>query len=263
MGSVAKRFACNELELTRAQSELSRATDKRLASARQIESQTNKIERLREEVRQLKVDKVSLNTRVQKLGTAPSVVKTETVVSSSDSSSGESPISSDEGSGSHRDSEDTSRRRTAKQSHPLGFREVRSRVKCFSGNKGEDDFQLWVEDYEEASEDYRWSDRDRARWFSWFVTGPAKLAWQRTLKQTDKTSWKNIVAIYKGQYGVHLDPRTAYQRCHELKYEQFGYAQGLLDAMRDYQRMAPTKLTDMRRWSPSYGTRHPWSCRRR
>ena len=86
--------------------------------------------------------------------------------------------------------------------------------------------------------------RDRARWFSWFVTGPAKLTWQRTLKQTDKTSWKNIVAIYKGQYGVHLDPRTAYQRCHELKYEQFGSAQGLLEAMRDYQQMAPTKLTD-------------------
>ena len=98
-----------------------------------------------------------------------------------------------------------------------------------------------MEDYEEASEDYRWSDRDRARWFSWFV---AKLTWQRTRKQTDKTSWKNIVAIYKGQYGVHLDPRTAYQRCHELKYEQFGSAQGLLEAMRDYQRMAPTKLTN-------------------
>ena len=38
--------------------------------------------------------------------------------------------------------------------------------------------------------------------------------------------------------------RTAYQRCHELRYEQFGSAQGLLEAMRDYQRMAPTRLTD-------------------
>ena len=46
------------------------------------------------------------------------------------------------------------------------------------------------------------------------------------------------------KYGVHLDPRTAYQRCHELAYEQFGSAQGLLEAMRDYQRLAPTKLTD-------------------
>ena len=37
---------------------------------------------------------------------------------------------------------------------------------------------------------------------------------------------------------------TAYQRCHELRYKQFGSAQGLLEAVRDYQRMAPTKLTD-------------------
>ena len=50
--------------------------------------------------------------------------------------------------------------------------------------------------------------------------------------------------IYKGQYGVHLDPRIVYQRCHKLTYEQFGSAQGLLEEMRDYQRLAPTKLTD-------------------
>ena len=39
-------------------------------------------------------------------------------------------------------------------------------------------------------------------------------------------------------------PRTAYQRYHELQYEQFGSAQGLMNAMRDYQRMAPQKLND-------------------
>ena len=103
---------------------------------------------------------------------------------------------------------------------------------------------MWVEDYEEASNDCGWNDRERARWFSWFITGPAKATWQRTLKQTDKSSWQKIVEVYKGQYGVHLDPRTAYQRCHELSYDQFGSAQGLLDAVRDYQRMAPRKLTD-------------------
>ena len=121
---------------------------------------------------------------------------------------------------------------------------MRSRVKCFSGKKGEGDFQLWVEGYEEASKDYRWTGQDRARWFSWFVTGPAKLTWQRTLKEVDKASWQRIVTRYKGRYEVHLDPRTVYQRCHELNYEQFGSAQGLLEAMRDYQRLAPTKLTD-------------------
>ena len=41
-----------------------------------------------------------------------------------------------------------------------------------------------------------------------------------------------------------MDPRIAYQRCQELQYNQFGSAQGLLNAMRDYQRMAPEKLTD-------------------
>ena len=41
-----------------------------------------------------------------------------------------------------------------------------------------------------------------------------------------------------------MDPRIAYQRCQELQYSQFGSAQGLLNAMRDYQRMAPEKLTD-------------------
>jgi len=41
-----------------------------------------------------------------------------------------------------------------------------------------------------------------------------------------------------------FDPRTAYQRCHELQYDQFSSVQGLLDAMRDYQKMAPHKLRD-------------------
>ena len=41
-----------------------------------------------------------------------------------------------------------------------------------------------------------------------------------------------------------MNPRTAYQRCHELQYEQFGSVQGLVDAMREYQRMAPQKLKD-------------------
>ena len=50
--------------------------------------------------------------------------------------------------------------------------------------------------------------------------------------------------MFRGQYGVHVDPRTAYQRCNELRYDQFGSAQGLLNAMREYQRMAPEKLND-------------------
>ena len=120
---------------------------------------------------------------------------------------------------------------------------MRSCVKYFSDKRGED-FQLWLEDYKEASYDYQWKENDWAGWFSWFIEGTAKITWQRTLKSAEKSSWEQIVTIYKGQYGVHLDPHTAYQRCHELCYEQFGSAQGLLEAMQDYQRMAPTKLTD-------------------
>lgn len=50
--------------------------------------------------------------------------------------------------------------------------------------------------------------------------------------------------MYKAQYGVHIDPRTAYQHCQELRYEQFKSVQGLMNAMREYQRMASTMLTD-------------------
>ena len=73
--------------------------------------------------------------------------------------------------------------------------------------KGEDDFQLWLEDYEEASNDYQWKDNDQARWFSWFIERPTKVTWQRTLKSAEKNSWEQIVTIY-------LDRRTVYQRCH-------------------------------------------------
>jgi len=64
------------------------------------------------------------------------------------------------------------------------------------------------------------------------------------VKECDKASWSKIIEIYCGQYGVHLDPRTAYQRCQELQYSQFGSVQGLMDAMHDYQHMAPRRLND-------------------
>ena len=79
MGSIAKRFACNDLELSRVKSELSRATDERLASARQIESQANDIERLREELSRVVADNLALTERVQELSKQPSVAKIEPV----------------------------------------------------------------------------------------------------------------------------------------------------------------------------------------
>ena len=59
-----------------------------------------------------------------------------------------------------------------------------------------------------------------------------KVAWQRTVTTEDKASWQRIVEVFRGQYGVHMDPRTAYQRCHELQYDKFGSVQGLLESKR-------------------------------
>ena len=160
---------------------------------------------------------------------------TETQESSGSSSENEESSS---GNKSRLTDSNAVKRRKVKQLLPPGFKEVRNRIQPFSRKRGEDDFLLWLEDFKEASADCQWSNQERARWFSWFISGPAKATWQRTLKSEDKTSWEKIVEVYKGQYGIHLDPRTAYQRCHELSYDQFGSAQGLLDAMRDYQRMA-------------------------
>jgi len=128
--------------------------------------------------------------------------------------------------------------------HPPGFRALTNRIDKFSGRQAEDNFEVWLQDYVEATEDCGWDDEKRARWFSWFLAGPAKATWQQTVLAEHKTDWSKITEVYRGQYGVHLDPRTAYQRCHELQYEQFGSVQGLLNSMREYQRMAPLKLTN-------------------
>ena len=128
--------------------------------------------------------------------------------------------------------------------YPPAFRELQRCVDKFSGKSDENDFEVWLVDFTEATNDCMWTDVERARWFSWFLAGSAKVTWQRTVKSEDKTSWQKIVEIFRGQYGVHMDPRTAYQRCHDLQYDSFGSVQGLLEAMRDYQRMAPQKLSD-------------------
>ena len=110
---------------------------------------------------------------------------------------------------------------TSSFKQPKGFKELRFRVDKFSGDIKEIDFDVWLDDFLEATNDCGWSNADRAKWFSWFLSGPAKSTWQKTLKSTHKESWEEIVSVYRGQYGVHMDPRTAYQRCNELQYEQF------------------------------------------
>jgi len=58
--------------------------------------------------------------------------------------------------------------------------------------------------------DCGWSGPDRARWFSWFLTGAAKASWKLSLNTADKANWSPIVVVFKGEYGVQFDPHTAY-----------------------------------------------------
>lgn len=126
---------------------------------------------------------------------------------------------------------------------PQGFRELRERISKFAGD-GRKNFDVWLADYCEATGDCGWSDELRAWWFSWFLTGSAKYTWQWTLGKEDKSNWNNIVQVYKGHYGVHMGPRTAYLHCNELQYSDFTSVQGLLEVMKDYQRMAPDQLSN-------------------
>ena len=107
-----------------------------------------------------------------------------------------------------------------------------------------------------------WADVERARWLSWFLAGSMKVTWQRTVKPEDKSSWQKIVEIFRGQYGVHMDPRTAYQHCHDLQYDSFGSVQGLLESMRDYQRMAPQNSW-MLIWNLYSGIKFLSNCRKK
>ena len=64
---------------------------------------------------------------------------------------------------------------------PRGFKELRFRIDKFSGKGENDDFEVWVEDYKEATTDCGWTDEQRAHWFSWFLSGPAKATCMATI----------------------------------------------------------------------------------
>ena len=46
-------------------------------------------------------------------------------------------------------------------------------------------------------------------------------------RDATRGSWISIKNIFQGQYGTHMDPQTAYLRCHELQYEELGSVQAL------------------------------------
>ena len=254
---------CRRKGSIKLQSELAVGHEQRLASARAVDE-------ARDLIAVLKVDKERLQTEVDALrdcsfsSEASRVHRAEGITARADKqilTEVDALESSVERSTSNRnvlptvksesrsdatssEDEETTEVVTPSFKHPKGFKELRFRVDKFSGDTKEIDFDVWLDDFLEATNDCGWSNADRAKWFSWFLSGPAKSTWQRTLKSTHKESWEEIVSAYRGQYGVHMDPRTAYQRCNELQYDQFKSVQGLVDSMRDYQRMAPQKLTD-------------------
>ena len=64
--------------------------------------------------------------------------------------------------------------------HPPGFRALS--MDKFSERPGDNDFEVWVEDFQETTTDCG-DDRQTVQWFFWFLTGLAKATWQRTIKK--------------------------------------------------------------------------------
>ena len=56
--------------------------------------------------------------------------------------------------------------------HPKGFKELRFRVDKLTGNTKDVDFEVWLKDFLETTNDCGWNNTDKAKWFSWFLAGP-------------------------------------------------------------------------------------------
>ena len=256
-GSITKHLIKLEFENAR-------VNESRLASKRLLDERQRSLDGLRREHDELACDKADLTREFQALKHSISWSSRESrseettdlssrvtlseparVSASIETQQVETPIRRVNNTGRHdaveSEGSDTEESRSKVHPHSPGFRELRERVGKFSGKKGDNDFCLWLE---EASKDCKWTDELRARWFSWFVVDPAKATWQQTLTTEEKASLGSIKKIYQAQFGFHMDPQTAYRRCHELQYSDFGSVQGLLESMREYQCIAPSKLSD-------------------
>ena len=187
--------------------ELAHVQDERLASARLLKQAEARARTSEQAIANLKQERDALQAEVKKLydellqlkKDSPSTNTTMHAVTKRESESSEDERSA---SSSSESAEDTISRHTSTlvqrsstvRPHPPGFREVSSRVEKFSGKRAEDGtFEVWLDDFEEATTDCGWTDDMRARWFSWFVSGPAKATWQRTLTTEQKRDWKSIV----------------------------------------------------------------------
>ena len=76
-----------------------------------------------------------------------------------DESGGKSSSSSHSSSSEEDDKRKTAPRKgQIKDPHPPGFRYLISRVEKFSGNQGDDDFELWLMDFNETTRNCGWTD---------------------------------------------------------------------------------------------------------
>ena len=167
---------CSKCEL-----ESAHTTEQLLASERLLEERQQTIERLLVDKQELLREKTELLS-----GLLKGAKKMPPLISESDESvlqgseTDERVQSLDEQPSDSEHNEDDSKdsvKRNPRLVQPPGFKEIRSRVGKFSGRRGDDDFNLWLTDYEEATEDFSWNDEVRVKWFSWFVEGPVKATW--------------------------------------------------------------------------------------
>ena len=102
------------------------------------------------------------------------------------------------------------------------------RVGCFTGKCGEEDSEVWLADFHEATADCKWTDTENTMVLLVFVRCCQESVPDREHFKKENKSWTDIVRTYKGHYGVNMEPRTAYLHCHELRFEDFASEQGLL-----------------------------------
>ena len=66
---------------------------------------------------------------------------------------------------------------------PPGFRESQKRVDKLSGKSSENDFEVWLVDFIEATTDCMWTDDDRTHWFSRFCLTLQRLPGKELIQQ--------------------------------------------------------------------------------
>jgi len=172
--TTCRRKGCIVKQLYKLQSDLAVANEQRLASTRAVDEARDLIEvlkadksRLLAEVDELRgllfrntlrVPRVEdITTRTGKMvePLESSVVKNESVLPTARSDNQSDAMSSED--------EGMTEAVTTSFKHPKGFRELRFRVDKFSGDSKEVDFDVWLENFLEVTNDCGWNDADRAK----------------------------------------------------------------------------------------------------